>query len=74
MKKFYTAKTDRVFKAIFCSEENKHMMIKLLSSILEREVTELTFLNNELSIDNKKYVSTKYSYRTNCYNCRIILR
>ena len=32
MKKFYTAKTDRVFKAIFCNEENKHMMIKLGAS------------------------------------------
>ena len=52
MKKFYTAKTDRVFKAIFCSDENKHMMIQLLSSMLEKNITELTFLNNELSVDN----------------------
>jgi len=52
MKKFYTAKSDRVFKAIFCDEDNKHMMIKLLSSILEKEISELTFLNNELNISN----------------------
>jgi len=52
MKKFYTAKTDRVFKAIFCDEDNKHMMIKLLSNILEKEITELTFLNSELLVSN----------------------
>lgn len=52
MKKFWTARYDRVFKAIFCDEDNKHMMIKLLSSILEKEITELTFLNSELLVSN----------------------
>lgn len=52
--KFYTAKYDRVFKAIFCTEENKHMMKKLLESVLEKSITELTFLNNELPVKNTK--------------------
>jgi len=52
MKKFYTAKYDRVFKAIFCDENNKHMMIKLLESILEKNIFDLRFLNNELPVNN----------------------
>lgn len=50
MNKVWTARYDRVFKAIFCDEDNKHMMIKLLSNILEKEIMKLTFLNSELLV------------------------
>ena len=48
--KFYTARYDRVFKTIFCNEDDTSMMKTLLSSILERNIVELEFLRNELDI------------------------
>lgn len=52
MGKFYTAKYDRVFKAIFCDEDNKELMKEFLSRILERNVEDVTFLRSELEVRN----------------------
>ena len=52
MSKFYTAKYDRVFKSIFCREENYHLMKEFLSRILQTKVEQLSILNNELSVGN----------------------
>ena len=35
--KFYTAKYDRVFKDIFCDEDNKELLREFLSRTLKRE-------------------------------------
>ena len=51
--KFLTAKYDSIFKNIFCDEDNPKLLIKLLESILNIEITSITFLNNELKIHNK---------------------
>lgn len=50
--KFYTSKYDRVFKSIFCREDEKYMLTTLLESILNKKISSLTFLNNELPINN----------------------
>ena len=52
LNKFYTSKYDRVFKSIFCNEEEKHMITILLESILNKKISTLSFLNNELPINN----------------------
>ena len=51
---FYTAKMDRVFKTIFCDENNKDLMKEFLSRLLEKNVEEVQFLRNELSVQNTK--------------------
>ena len=45
IKKFYTAKYDRVFKAILCKEENNILFKAVLSHALQRNVKEFKFLN-----------------------------
>lgn len=51
-RKFYLANNDRVFKAIFLNENDKdyHLLRKLLSEALEREVKEIRLLPTEMSI------------------------
>ncbi len=48
--KFYTAKYDRVFKTIFCDEDNPILLKKLLSRILKKDVEIIEFLRNELPV------------------------
>ena len=48
--KFYTAKYDRVFKAIFCDEDNKELLREFLSRTLKRKVEIIEFLRNELKV------------------------
>ncbi len=50
--KFYTAKNDIVFKTIMLSHQN--ILKKIIESILEEEIEDLTVLNNELTIINVK--------------------
>ena len=50
--KFYTAKYDRVFKSIFCNEEDTRLLRFLLSKILDRNVEKIIFLRNELEVKN----------------------
>ncbi len=50
--KFYTAKYDRVFKTIFCNEDNPHLMKELLERLLHLKITELSFLSNELTLES----------------------
>ena len=50
---YLTAKYDSIFKNIFCDEDNPKLLIKLLESILNVEITSIKFLNNELKIHNK---------------------
>ena len=52
MKKYYTAKYDRVFKTIFCNEDDTYLMREFLTRILERKVEEVQFLRNEIGIEN----------------------
>lgn len=52
MKKFYTAKYDRVFKTILCDEDNPHMMQEFLSRLLNKKIEIVKFLRNELPIRN----------------------
>lgn len=51
-RKFYLANNDRVFKAIFLNENDKdyHLLRKLLSEALERDVKEIKLLPTEMSI------------------------
>lgn len=49
-KKFYTAKYDRVFKTIFCSEDGQELFKEFLKRIFKKEIKELKLLRNEISI------------------------
>lgn len=51
-KKFYTAKNDRIFKAIFCNEEDTYLLKEFLSRLLNKNVRVIRFLRNELIINN----------------------
>ena len=46
-KKFYTCKSDSVFKEIFGNIKNKKLLIWLLERILQVRIDELTYLNVE---------------------------
>lgn len=50
---FYTAKTDRVFKSI-CNEGNKIYLYKILEELLNKSITEITFMKSELDIGNTR--------------------
>lgn len=49
-KKFYTAKNDRVFKSIFCNEDNTYLLEYFLSRLLNIEIKGIVFLRNELNV------------------------
>ena len=51
-KVFYTAKTDRVFKTIFVSDEDHHLMEALLSECLDGRVKIIKYLYPELDVQN----------------------
>ena len=51
-KKFYTSKYDRVFKTIFCDEDNTYLMKTFLSRLLNKEIESLEYLRNELELKN----------------------
>jgi len=51
-KKFYTAKYDRVFKALFCNEDDTYLLKEFLTRLLDKEIKHINFLNNELLINN----------------------
>ena len=48
---FYTAKNDKVFKTILGNEDNKELLRKFLERILEKEIKDITYLKNELTIN-----------------------
>lgn len=48
MKKFYNGKYDVVFKAVFCDENDSHLLKTFLEKILNIQIEELRFLNQEL--------------------------
>ena len=50
IKKFYTAKYDRVFKTILCDEDNKDLFQEILSRLLKKKVEIIEFLRNELPV------------------------
>lgn len=50
IKKFYTAKYDRVFKTILCDEDDKSLLQEFLSRLLKRKVEVIQFLRNELPV------------------------
>lgn len=50
VKKFYTAKYDRVFKAVLCDEDNKELFQEFLSRLLKKKVEIIEFLRNELPV------------------------
>ena len=52
LKKFYTAKTDRVFKTTFCDEENTYLLKEFLERIYFKEINKIKFLRSELVIKN----------------------
>ena len=51
-KKFYIAKYDRVFKALFCNEDDTYLLKEFLTRLLDKEIKHINFLNNELLINN----------------------
>ena len=51
MKKYLTARYDRVFKTLFCNEDNNILLMALLSKILKRNITSIRLLNKELPLD-----------------------
>ena len=50
--KFYTAKYDRVFKTIFCNEDNTVLLKGLLSRILKKNIEIIEFLRSELPVSS----------------------
>ena len=48
---FYTAKNDKVFKTILGNEDNKELLRKFLERILNKEIADITYLKNELTIN-----------------------
>lgn len=51
-KKFYTARNDRIFKAIFCNEEDTYLLEYFLSRLFSKDVKAIRFLRNELNVTN----------------------
>ena len=51
-RKFYTAKNDRIFKAVFCDEDNTFLLKVFLSRLLGKNVSSIKFLRNELMLNN----------------------
>ena len=49
-KKFYTAKYDRVFKTIFCNEDDPTLLKELLERILKQKIESIEFLRSELQV------------------------
>ena len=49
--KFYTARTDRVFKTIMCDENDKEFFIEFLERIINKKIYSLEFLKNELPVN-----------------------
>ena len=49
-KKFYTAKYDRVFKTIFCDEDNPSLLKELLERIFKKKIESIEFLRSELPV------------------------
>ena len=49
-KKFYTAKYDRIFKAIFKNESDHHLMEAVLETCLGSKVKIISYYDNELKI------------------------
>ena len=50
--KFYTAKFDRVFKTIFCDEDNSNLLKELLERIFKKKIELIEFLRSELPVVN----------------------
>ena len=48
--KFYTARTDRVFKTIMCDENDKEFFIEFLERIINKKIYSLEFLKSELDL------------------------
>ncbi len=48
MSKFFTAKNDKVFKAIFSDPSDTELLETLLSLIFKKKVSNITFSNTEL--------------------------
>lgn len=51
--KFYTAKYDRVFKAIFCDVNNLGLLKEFLSRILELKIDSIQLLHPEMNVRTK---------------------
>ena len=51
-KKFYTGKSDVVFKAIYCNEDNKYLTNYFLKKLLKEDVNVVGFLNTELNVNH----------------------
>ena len=53
-RKIYTAKNDRMFKALFCDEENTYLLKEFLERIYFNDISKIKFLRSELVIKNIK--------------------
>ena len=53
-KKFYTARNDRMFRAVFVDDNDYTLMENLLSDCLDEEVKIIKYLKTELSIKSNK--------------------
>ena len=51
-RKFYTGKSDIVFKAIYCNEDNKYLTNYFLKKLLNEDVNVIGFLNTELNVNH----------------------
>ena len=49
-RKFYTGKSDVVFKAIYCNEDNIYLTNYFLKKLLNEDVNVIGFLNTELNV------------------------
>ncbi|MBQ8219095.1 MAG: PD-(D/E)XK nuclease family transposase, partial [Bacilli bacterium] len=58
MKKFYKIRNDIVFKSIFCKEENKELLERLIKEVIGEDVTVISLNVPEL-IKDKVYVKGK---------------
>ena len=54
IEKFYTAKYDRVFKTVFCKEQDLTLLKEFLSRVLEKKIENIVLLRNEIPIEHVK--------------------
>ena len=58
MKKFYKIRNDMMFKSIFCKEENKELLERLIKEVIGEDVTIISLNVPEL-IKDKVYIKGK---------------
>ncbi len=53
-KRFYTAKNDKVFKAVMCDEDDLSLLKEFLEQLLDITIHEITLLGTEQNVRHQK--------------------